>query len=295
MVHKLSTFSIWTCLALVTARGKLAAQVSADARLHFEVASVKPTQPVEPGRAMAMAHVLEMMPIDNLPMPDPWRLRIEGWSLRQIVAVAYRARPDKVSGPGWMDDARFEIEAKLPEGAKRDQAREMMQALLAERFGLELHRESRELSGFSLVTGKGGPRLEEFVPPAAPAEPLSPEESQEKRKQQMEDFKKAMQAQMQQRRASGMPIAGREWFNWNGVTTAQMADRLARMAGGPVVDETRLTGRYKVEIETWRATDDDPGQTVFQAVERLGLKLVPRKVTVDLIVIDKASRTPSPN
>jgi len=75
-----------------------------------------------------------------------------------------------------MDDERFDIEAKLPGGAKQAEANEMLQALLAERFGLELHHEPRESSGFALVVSKQGPKLEEFSPPkpSAESESVSP-------------------------------------------------------------------------------------------------------------------------
>jgi uncharacterized protein (TIGR03435 family) len=61
-----------------------------------------------------------------------------------------------------------------------------------------------------------------------------------------------------------------------------------------VVDETGLTGKYSVTIETWKNTDV-PGGTVFDAVEKLGLKLEPRKVTVETVVVDQVSKTPTAN
>ena len=66
-----------------------------------------------------------------------------------------------------------------------------------------------------------------------------------------------------------------------------------RFAEAPVVDETGLTGKYSVAIETWNA--DAPGGTVFDAVEKLGLKLESRKVTVETVVVDQVSKTPTAN
>lgn len=91
------------------------------------------------------------------------------------------------------------------------------------------------------------------------------------------------------------PNGGESMAFMAGITTQELAGRLTSMAGGPVVDKTGLTGKYNVDIETWRATDDQPGQTVFEAVEKLGLKLERQKVTVDLLVIDKISKTPAAN
>ena len=297
MLLEIFKLSICACLAVVGGWETLAAQPTpANAKPQFEVASVKPVQTAAgPDRGVAMMRMWEMMPPGALPMPDPGRLHIQGWSLRQLVAAAYRVRSDKVSGPSWMEDERFDIEAKLPEGFKPGQAQEMLQSLLAERFGLELHDERRELPGFALVVGKRGTKLEEFVPPVPPAESSNPEESQEEQKEQAQERMKAIQAQMQERMRSGPRMAGRSWSSWKGITATQWAEHLASMAGGPVEDETGLSGKYNIAIETWRATDDEPEHTVFDAVEELGLKLVPRKVPVDLLVIDKVSKTPTPN
>jgi uncharacterized protein (TIGR03435 family) len=67
-----------------------------------------------------------------------------------------------------------------------------------------------------------------------------------------------------------------------------------RFAEAPVVDETGLTGQYSVKIRT-SANPDGSGDTVFDAVEKLGLKLEPRKVTVDTVVVDQVSKTPTAN
>ena len=61
-----------------------------------------------------------------------------------------------------------------------------------------------------------------------------------------------------------------------------------------MVDETGLTGKYSVTIETWKSPDV-PGGAVFDAVEKLGLKLGPRKVTVETVVVDRVSKTPTAN
>jgi uncharacterized protein (TIGR03435 family) len=61
-----------------------------------------------------------------------------------------------------------------------------------------------------------------------------------------------------------------------------------------VVDETGLTGKYAVTIETWK-NPDVPGGTIFDAVEKLGLKLEARKVTVETVVVDQVSKTPTAN
>ena len=293
MPGKLFDSLMCACLLVVAGWQTSAAQPAPERpKPQFDVASVKPSQAAVDNRAMAMAHLFEMMPAGVLMMPDPGRLHIEGWPLRHLIAAAYRVRDDRVVGPPWMEERRFDIEAKLPEGAKADDAHEMLQSLLAERFGLELHRETRPQPGFALMVGKSGAKLEAFVPPTvAPTESVTAEELQERQRQQAEQRSKAMQQQMR----SGPRRPGMSRSSWQGMTTTDFADRLGPMVGGPVADETGLSGKYRFVVETWRATDDDPGQTVFEAVEQLGLKLVPRKASVEVLVIDKASKTPSDN
>lgn len=285
--HQISKLPICAGLALMCGWAMPSPQPTpANAELRFEVASVKPAKLTGSTREQAMARMLNMMPLGSIPTPSPGRVHIQSRSLRHLIAMAYRVRADQVSGPGWMEDVHFDIEAKIPEGATVSQANEMLQALLAERFGLELHREIRELSGFALVVGKRGAKLEEFTPPD---HPLSLEEMQERQKKWMEERAK------QQTPASGPPMAGRSRSSWTGITMTQLAQHLTSMAGEPVADETGLAGKYNAAIETWRATDDDPGQTVFQAIAKLGLELVRRRLPVEHLVIDKISRAPTGN
>jgi uncharacterized protein (TIGR03435 family) len=284
-MRKIAELSICVGLALAGARG-IAAQPTANATVQFEVASVKPAKLTGSPREHAMARFRHMMRPGSIPTPSPGRVRLQAYSLRDLIAAAYRVRADQVSGPSWMEDVHFDIDAKIPEDAAADQANEMLQALLEDRFGLELHREIRELSGFALSAGKRGPKLEEFIPPA---HPLTMEEMQAKQQKWIENRagKQAL--------ASGPPTAGRSRSSWTGITMTQLAEHLTSMVGEPVADETGLTGRYNAGIETWRATDDDPGQTVFQALPKLGLELVRRKVSIEHLVIDKVSRTPTGN
>src|SRR6185369_4052808 len=75
--------------------------------------------------------------------------------------AAYGLKEYQVSGPPWINDARFDILAKATEGTRKEQIPAMLQALLAERFKLEVHREKKEFNVFALVVGKGGPKLKE--------------------------------------------------------------------------------------------------------------------------------------
>jgi uncharacterized protein (TIGR03435 family) len=97
-------------------------------------------------------------------------------SLFKLILTAYRLKPYQLSGPEWMRAQRFDIAAKIPDGASREQIPEMLQALLAERFKLSMHRDNKEQLVLALVVGKNGLKLKEStesdarVPAAAPGE-----------------------------------------------------------------------------------------------------------------------------
>ena len=97
---------------------------------------------------------------------DPGRARFSNFSLRDYIRVAYRVKDFQVEGPEWIESARFDVEGKFPEGATEAQVPEMLQSMLADRFKLTLHRNTKEHAIFALVAGKGGPKLKasEAVP-----------------------------------------------------------------------------------------------------------------------------------
>jgi uncharacterized protein (TIGR03435 family) len=229
-----------------------------------------------------------------IPMTDPGRIRLENWALLDLIAAAYSVRATQVSGPAWLSDQGFKLEAKVPDGTPKEQLNAMLQSLLEERFGLKVHRDTRTVQGFALVVGKKGPTLKPAAPPPAPAQGLTEEEQRAKFQQQAQARMEAMQKRMQENRESGTPLVGLSRANFPSITIEQLAFQLVRFAEAPVVDETGLTGKYSVTIETWKNADV-PGGTVFDAVEKLGLKLESRKVTVETIVIDQVSKTPTAN
>jgi uncharacterized protein (TIGR03435 family) len=261
----------------------------------FEVASIKPAAPITPGQIRVGIQ------------RDQGRITYSGVTLKILVQNAYRVKPYQISGPNWLDSDRFEIVAKLPEGAKQDQIPEMLQNLLAERFGLKLHRETKELPVYALVTGKNGPKLEEVEAPAGPPPggggPGGP----------------------------GGPGPGAMMRMEPGKMTAQrikmdgFVGMLSNLVGRPVIDETKLTGFYNITLEfspeefanmkggmrivgpgggeaggaakadAGPAPDSAPGASLFQSVQKLGLKLEPRKGPVEFLVIDHVEKTPTEN
>jgi uncharacterized protein (TIGR03435 family) len=212
--------------------------------------------------------------------PSGSRLVLEAVSLSDLISWAYNVKPWQVSGgPAWagiqrdrttLDDAtkRFDINAKAEGDAVRsaEEFRQMMQALLTDRFHLVLHRESRDTLIYALVTDKKGPKLRESPP----------------------DSKGIL------RMNGGGRITG------SGATMAQLAGWFSKANGveRPVLDETGLTGHYDFTLE-WSnqmvGAQDSTAPSIFTAMpEQLGLKLESRHAPVEFLVIDRAEM-PSEN
>jgi uncharacterized protein (TIGR03435 family) len=301
----------------------LAAGAAVGQTATFEVASVKPAAPLDRSQILSgQMHV--GMKIDAA------RVDIGFMSLAELIRVAYRVKPYQISGPDWMASERFDVLAKLPEGASREQVPEMLQALLAERFKLTVHRESKEHAVYALVVGKNGPKLKESPPDAdAPAGGGAPAAADDANPQ----VRVSGRGENTQVSISGGQIGTAHMSMGPGGTMhleapkmnmAAFADTLSRFFDRPVVDLTELKGTYQVALDLSMedlrnaarsaglmglgmgggrdgarppsdAASDPGGLSIFAAVQQLGLKLEPRKAPLDLIVIDHLEKTPTEN
>src|SRR5437762_3464277 len=152
---------------MLLAAGSLAGQTPA-----FEVASVKPSEPLTPA-AIASGKLHIGMKVDAK------RVDIGNMSLMQLICKAYDVKPFQVSGPSWLQSPglsgqRFDIVANLPEGITKEQVPQMLQGLLAERFKLAIHRESKEQAVYALVAGKGALKIKPSEPPPAAPDGTAP-------------------------------------------------------------------------------------------------------------------------
>jgi uncharacterized protein (TIGR03435 family) len=236
--------ALWIARLAITAQAaSFAAQISS-----FEVASVKPVNPP------AGAHVVSLV-------MNHGRLNIEAAELRQIVGLAYAIQRVRVlGGPEWSDSDQFDIVAKAEDSdAARDQIRSMLQSLLAERFKLVVHRETKEISAYSLVLAKSGSKLKIAAP---------------ERKSAMADTVGPNGERLTVFEASPLRV---------------LVNMLANTVGSPVVDKTGLDGLYDYTFE-W----PDARSSLFASVDQLGLKLEAKKVPVEVLVMDRAEH-PSAN
>lgn len=218
----------------------------------FEVVSIKAAPPQEPGRTSTRMST------------DPARLAYTNVSLSDVIAQAYHIQHVQISGPGWMDTERFDIFAKIPEGVPTNQIPQMLKALLADRFKVKLHSETKVLPAYVLEVGKAGPKIQKVDS------------------------------------SGGLSIgtsSGHVHLKGN-VTIPWLADYLSTRLGSPIQDQTKLEGAYAIALDWVPDLAGDPasGPSLSAAVqEQLGLKLVATKAPLEVFVIDHVERIPTEN
>lgn len=215
----------------------------------FEVASVRPVNPP------AGPHVVSL----NI---NHGTLKIDAAELRQIVGLAYAIqRVRVVGGPGWADSDQFDILAKAAENpdVTRDEIRSMLQSLLADRFHLAVHRESKAMPAYVLLLAKSGSKLKE-----------SPADGRNSVK-------------------TSVTATGQEQTIFEASPLRILVNMLANTLGGPVVDKTGLDKLYSYTFQ-WPTADSSMPALLGQ----LGLKLEARKEPVEVLVIDHVEK-PSAN
>lgn len=267
------------CVSLAIVVGTAAAQ-------QFDVASIKPNN--------SGANTLSVR------IAPGGRLTAMNASLRSLVTAAYQIRFFQLAGgPSWMDSARYDIQAKGPlkPGIKpADQISQMLQALLADRFQLKVHKETRDMPVFALTVAKNGPKLESakdtpcFDPTAGLPPPI--DDLAAGRIRPCGGFN----------RAPGQMSGAR-------VTMKDFTSTLGTVLNRTVIDKTGLNGTYDIALK-WTPDEPpaslppdapatpqagEPGPSIFTAIsEQLGLRLESQKGPVEVIVIDSAEK-PSPN
>jgi uncharacterized protein (TIGR03435 family) len=233
--------------------------------LVFEVAAIRPN----PGDTTGHSHIWSS--------PSDGHFKAQNVTAMALIQFAFAVPETRIAGgPGWMKSAKFDLEAKsdpaidqqlrgLNSGEARERKQRMLQALLADRFALKVHEETRVLPVYAMVVAKSGPRF-------------------------------------QPSNVNGTTVNnGRNYITVQGSdhTIRLLAEQLAKTLGRVVVDKTGLDGRFDL---TLRWTPDDPGfagpgaasadsgsgPSIFTAIqEQLGLKLESGKGPVPILVIDR--------
>jgi len=286
--------------------------------LAFEVASVKPA--VTPERE-PMVCLIPCTPGERLSVVGT-RVDIRYMSLQRLLLTAFRIKPYQLSGPDWMRSQRFDIAARMPAGTAPERLPELLRALLVERFHLQVHADSKELSVYALVVAKGGPKLQAPPPDADAPLPDTPGTKP----------LYTPQGEARMLEGGGFRIAGGELgavrggrgagmkFEFLKITMPALAELLAPHLDRPVVDRTNLTGAYYLAAEIHPLLDgggegrkgggreggregggdaDSPhdayGEALFTGIEKAGLKLERTKAAVETIIVDRLDKTPAEN
>jgi uncharacterized protein (TIGR03435 family) len=224
----------------------------------FEVASIRAGQP---GRES-----IEF---------GPASLTMRSVRLSGCIRWAYGVQEVQVIGPTWISDGWFDIFAKSASAVPVTELRQMLQQLLAERFKLAAHRDTKEMTSLILTVAKSGHKLEPTETEGSPS------------------FQ-----------TGKLSATGR------GATLEPLLALLSRELGEPVIDQTGLTGRfnYFVDIDPYFTEESrkaasgvagpppDANAIIAAAFQKeLGLKVEAKKVPVEVIVVDHVEKTPTEN
>ena len=232
------------------------------AALTFEVASIKPAPP-QPADSVSTRISI-----------DAARVIFTNVTLKNVIGEAYKVQQYQITGPALLGSRRFDIAAKIPADVPKNQVPQMLQALLADRFKLAVHRETKVLPVYTLTVGKKGAKLQT----AESATGISSDSNR-----------------------TGMHVDAR-------VSILSFAEFLSVRLGRPVLDRTGLSGTFDIKVDwapdpvtqpspSGKETPPDPaaGPSVFTALQQqLGLKLEAAKGPVEILVVDHAEE-PSEN
>jgi uncharacterized protein (TIGR03435 family) len=228
-----------------------------------------------------------------------------------LVRNAFDLRPYQFQGPSGQYDERFNVTAKIPEGTTKEQFRQMQQTLLIERFGLKFHREKKEMPGCELVIAKNGPKFKE-------SKPEPPKDSADKKQATT-----PVPLQLTYDKY-GFPVippgvsrviiaTGHARGQWIWITIEKLTEFLSSQTFKPVADGTGLKGKYDISMQ-WApeliegvvgsppsvsplpAQSEQSGPSLIDALQdQLGLKLLPKKVMIEILVVDHIEKTPTEN
>lgn len=199
-------------------------------------------------------------------------------NMADLISVAFGVDYDRVvGGPSWLEMDRFDIIAKAPQGLKKDELKPLLKALLEERFKLVVHDDNRPIPAYALTAGKH-PALKKS------------------------DGSGDTGCKMNQPAPGSAPVFSHACSN---VTMAAFAEALRNMPAGyfyldeqAIVDRTDLKGTWDFNLKySFRGGPAQQSETVtiFDAVEKLGLKLEPAKVPMQVIVVDAVNQKPTGN
>jgi uncharacterized protein (TIGR03435 family) len=226
----------------------------------FEVATVQPSNPaVREGKQGVTT--------------DPIRLTARRVTLKELIFEAYNAPYYRITGgPSWLDSDQFDIDAKSEAPADHEQIRRMLQSLLADRFKLAIHHDTKEMRVYALSVAKGGPLIHPVKDDDPPIKPASM--GAQHFHSDLAHFATILSVKL------SIPLI-------------QDPTSPSRSTGAliPVLDQTNLPGTYDFDVALTPEPDGDSITAWQRALQQqLGLKLEAQRAPVDLIVVDHAEK-----
>ena len=269
-------------------------------RPEFEVVSVKASPPVGSSYTVGCK--------GGPGTKDPGMFQCQNFSMMNLLTRAYGLPRYAITAPDWAPLVMFDLTAKVPEGATKEQFAMMLQNMLIDRFKLALHHESKEMPKYDLVLGKGGPKFKETVeaPPPKEGDPPKPPPPPGPSGLGKDGFPVLG--------GNGMIVMnGRARIFYSNCTMEQAAKQFASELRKPVTDATGLQGKYDIGLYWLQdsmpasapaastgapsaAEPDITGPTLLQAIQdQLGLRLEAKKGPVDILVVDHVEKLPTDN
>jgi uncharacterized protein (TIGR03435 family) len=271
--------------------------------LEFEVASIRPVGPIVPGSNQQVSAGIHI---------DGQQFRASFLSLKEIMAIGYNMRIYQIESPDWTAAERFDINAKMPvleagRTMKDTEFAPMVRKLVEERFNIKSHRLQKDFAIYALVQTKEGIKAKEDALDAPDKEGVT-----------VGGTGGAGGTNIALGRGATMTV-GTNQIEAKKVSMLVLAELLARFMDKPVQDQTGLTATYDVAIdmtpEDFQAMmiraavasgvtlppqalalmDKASGDSLHEALAKLGLKLEPKKVPMDMLIVDSLNRTPSEN
>jgi uncharacterized protein (TIGR03435 family) len=219
----------------------------------FDVASIKPSRAARAGGEGSGRERITVTPNSVI---------IENAGLNFCIQSAYNVKFYQVSGPGWLTSERYDITAKTERRSSKEQLMEMTRDLLADRFNLRLHRETRTVPVYQLVARSRTMKLKRASSDQTP---------------------------------TGMTVENGS-FVFRRVTMAEFAERLSDFSSfdRPVLDRTGIDGLFDITLTSAATAMRSDPDAIFAAVESTGLRLDSTKAPLEILVVDHAEK-PSPN
>lgn len=306
-------------LAGPVAIGLLAAQ-SAPPPTNFEAASIRPSAPLKPVAGRVIFRIGVRI--------DPLHLNASNSSLAELLQQAYNLKPYQLITPDWMKSERFDVQAVVSQPLSRGQMLALLGPFLEKQFQIESHRETRTMPIYALKVAPGGLKAKPAKPGDVPHFSDDPQ-IQAKAEQELQRVHTAQPGTTAPRTDNIMiALTPGGVFHFVGIGGMdRLVDLLSRQVNKPVIDESGATGTYDLDFEftppagntmmfnggrlgkpsaappagpggagSNTAAAPAPAPSLFDALkQQLGLELDEGKGPVQLLVVDKASKTPIGN